>query len=151
LGESNDKGKFDETKVRALLVRYNYGAQLDEYEGAQVETKSRKSRKKKEDMFVMPEETTAEQEEPAKLLPETANESVIETAEAPAPEAEKPTDKPSVPEECEQCEQQTSVPVSVDLCEDDLILLMRSIMLRAKTGMPNAVKRAEELKRILLA
>lgn len=37
------------------------------------------------------------------------------------------------------------------LTEEDIILLVRSVLIRAKSGLPEAVKRAENLKRDLIS
>ena len=147
-GEADEAGECSDELLREYLSSRGYDKQLAEAEKA----KPGKRRKPADAAVVMPE--VVEEESPAQA--ETEEEISIrfdaEMRKALDDEAMAISQEEAVAPKPNTDFTNTKTVVFMDsLTEDDMILLMRSIILRAKSGMPDAVERAEALKRVLIS
>jgi len=154
IGESDEKGECNDETMRALLERLGYGKKLAAHDKA-VAKKPRKPRKPKS---AENESVSAEGDVDAavdgaahKTEEQTAQRFDIDMKAALAECAEEyhtdnevnPPDFLGLPE--------VDTDKLAELSEDELIMLLRSLIFRAQVGVPDAVEKAILLKRLLLS
>ena len=135
-GEADETGETSDDVLREFLNGLGYQELLAK---ADKEQKVRKPRKKREPKALSPSisETT--------MYNRTAEE-VLDVNQSPESYGEVENPEPEV-----SCEIAASKPFFDEFSEDDIILLLRSVKIRAKAGVADAAKQAEDLKKILLS
>ena len=149
IGEADDQGESSDQILREFLIKLGYEGLLTEHDNElmQPAEKSKQSKARKPGRKAQKKSQTTvntkaveerfdrEMREALDTLAEEykqnleTQESVIEIFEVSAP----------------------SVSFFDEFEEDDILALLRSVKLRAKAGVPGAIKQAEELKKILLS
>jgi len=136
-GETDESGESTEQGLVEFLQKSGYGDLLTAY---RTEPKARKPRKKRE-----AKDKTAPVSE---TIPEV---SPVDGAEGSA----QPTEMLVVEMITSEPETASSKMLGStffdEFCEDDIILLIRSVKIRANAGVAAAIKQAEELRKTLLS
>jgi len=152
-GEADERGECTEAALRALLVRHGYEQKLDELDKAlDIATvkKPRKTRKSKTDVLSAPIETAVEQVGNAVELEIAESAVCIELTACEDYVAEN-----AVVETAAETIVETVADVAPatleTLSEDDMILLLRAMMLREKAGAPGATAQMARLQQLLLS
>ena len=131
-GEVDERGNCSDDMLREFLIAKGYKKLIDETK------KGSKKRRKDKEIPVSNDVSI----QPAQSLPDNNT--------GDGDDAEKETTSESIVNQ--EIEVSSNTKAFMDnMTEDEMILLMRSIMLRAKAGIGCAVEQAEKLKTLLLS
>ena len=137
-GEADEPGESSEQIIWQFLDKLGYKDLLAKYN---IEPKSRKTRKKSEPVEHPPSVT--ELSEQSQIVEDAT---VDETEQPTASAVEISFDEPEVSSEV--------IPINSffdEFDEEDIILLIRSVKIRVKAGVPGAIRQEDELRQILLS
>jgi len=141
-GEADEPGESSEPGLLEFLQKSGYEDIVTEYKN---EHKARRTRKKKEVIM----EQASDSDAPADNS--TVDTGVADAADEPEQPLESLVVELIIPEPEGIGDEATTASFFDEFCEDDIILLLRSVKIRAKAGVADAVKQAEELRRILMS
>jgi len=133
-GETDEKGESSDEILKEFLAKLGYGELLAQHE---TEQKVKKPRKKREAKAKQPSASKAPSDE------QTSEE------DAEMSDLSEPIEEIIIIQE-EPCEKIDPASFFDEFDEEDIILLLRSVKIRAKAGVADAIRQAEELKKILL-
>jgi len=141
-GEAEEQGESSDKILRTFLVKLGYENQLAQYDAETQPKKPSRGRRPKANPAVITNP-------PMEASP--INVPTLEAPVAPAASAIEQEPEQATPETEEEPIASAVSSIFDEYNEDDLLLLLRSIKLRAKAGVPSAIKQAEELRRIMLS